>query len=341
MPVQNKDIRRKLRLRQELVLRASDGAVYVPFCGDGEMAEAYAGRAIYAADIDQKRVETFRKRFPDARVKAADVNKEFPFSESDTIYSIADFDAWDYPYDALRLFMSAAQTTDRLVIFITDGMFQAITRKRTARGPDGTPILGSQCRSLQKYLSDFVLTYLRKILSPRTIREESHFTINDMIYLGIVAARIDNGQASEMDADSLDVERVLRESRDSRRMGRPKWELTDERLRVIEIVAEMHATEEEIARALGVSVDTISRRLKEKLGCTFEEILKKRREIGAISLRRWQWEAAKAGNIPMLIWLGKQYLGQRDRQDVSYSKEKLKVVERIVAEDSDADSSTG
>lgn len=232
MPVQNKDIRRKLRLRQELVLRASDGAVYVPFCGDGEMAEAYAGRAIYAADIDQKRVETFRKRFPDARVKAADVNKEFPFSESDTIYSIADFDAWDYPYDALRLFLSAAQTTDRLVIFITDGMFQAITRKRTARDPDGTPILGSQCRSVQKYLSDFVLTYLRKILSPRTIREESHFTINDMIYLGIVAARIDNGQASETDADSLDVERVLCESRDSRRMGRPKWELTDERLRV-------------------------------------------------------------------------------------------------------------
>ena len=31
-----------------------------------------------------------------------------------------------------------------------------------------------------------------------------------------------------------------------------------------------------------------------------------------IELREKQWEVAMDGNVQMLIWLGKQYLGQRD-----------------------------
>ena len=31
-----------------------------------------------------------------------------------------------------------------------------------------------------------------------------------------------------------------------------------------------------------------------------------------VNLRHWQLEAAKSGNTQMLIWLGKQYLGQSD-----------------------------
>ncbi len=36
-----------------------------------------------------------------------------------------------------------------------------------------------------------------------------------------------------------------------------------------------------------------------------------------MSLRRLQWKAAKENNVTMLIWLGKQYLGQTDKQEVS------------------------
>lgn len=37
-----------------------------------------------------------------------------------------------------------------------------------------------------------------------------------------------------------------------------------------------------------------------------------------MSLRRWQLEAAKKGNVAMLIWLGKQILGQTEKvQQVS------------------------
>jgi hypothetical protein len=48
----------------------------------------------------------------------------------------------------------------------------------------------------------------------------------------------------------------------------------------------------------------------------FLRIHKKGMETGRASLRRLQYAAAQAGNPTMLIWLGKQVLGQRDKHDV-------------------------
>ena len=39
------------------------------------------------------------------------------------------------------------------------------------------------------------------------------------------------------------------------------------------------------------------------------------RESGKATLRRLQWQRATAGSDTMCIWLGKQLLGQRDRQE--------------------------
>ena len=41
---------------------------------------------------------------------------------------------------------------------------------------------------------------------------------------------------------------------------------------------------------------------------------------GKISLRRYQFRQAEKGNASLLIWLGKQYLGQTDKQEID-SKE--------------------
>ena len=38
---------------------------------------------------------------------------------------------------------------------------------------------------------------------------------------------------------------------------------------------------------------------------------------GQMKLSEAQWKAAQEGNATMLIWLGKQYLGQKDRQEIS------------------------
>ena len=85
-------------------------------------------------------------------------------------------------------------------------------------------------------------------------------------------------------------------------------------------LCEIQCTAEECAAVLGVSVDTIDRRLKEAGYENFAEFRSKYADRGKMSIRRAQFRSAvENGNVAMLIWLGKQYLGQRDRHDVDHS----------------------
>lgn len=84
--------------------------------------------------------------------------------------------------------------------------------------------------------------------------------------------------------------------------GRPKFKID---YVAVEKLANIQCTQEEIATFLGCSVDTLQRD-KEFCG-----IYKKGRENGKMSLRRTQYKLAEK-NVTMAIWLGKQYLGQRD-----------------------------
>lgn len=84
-------------------------------------------------------------------------------------------------------------------------------------------------------------------------------------------------------------------------------------------LAEIQCTINECAIVLGVS-DT-----KLKRDAEFRAIYDVAREKGKASLRRLQWAAARRGSTAMLIWLGKQYLGQTDRveTDVTTKGERI------------------
>lgn len=84
-------------------------------------------------------------------------------------------------------------------------------------------------------------------------------------------------------------------------MGRPPLELNE---KLIEDLASIHCTTVEIAVICGCSTDTLERR--------FMEVILLGRANAKSSLRRHQWKLAESGNATMLIWLGKQLLGQRD-----------------------------
>lgn len=90
-------------------------------------------------------------------------------------------------------------------------------------------------------------------------------------------------------------------------MGRPKKDvlLTEEQIRYF---ASIGCTDEEIAEAAGLTRSTLQRR--------FGAALKEGRASLRTKLRKAQIAAALNGNVTMLIWLGKQYLGQRDRHDL-------------------------
>jgi len=70
-------------------------------------------------------------------------------------------------------------------------------------------------------------------------------------------------------------------------------------------------TQSEIASLLGVSLSTLEHDPE------FLRIHKKGMESGKASLRRMQYLNANKGNATMQIWLGKQYLGQKDKQEIT------------------------
>lgn len=69
-------------------------------------------------------------------------------------------------------------------------------------------------------------------------------------------------------------------------------------------LASTFCTTEEIASKFKCSKDTIENRCQEELNLG--------RDKARRMLRSKQFELAMSGNVGMLIWLGKQYLGQSD-----------------------------
>lgn len=80
----------------------------------------------------------------------------------------------------------------------------------------------------------------------------------------------------------------------------------------LEKLAAIGATQHEVAYFLGVSPATIEARLKRE---DFRAAWDRGQANLKLSLRRQQVLQADKGNITMLIWLGKQLLGQRDNLD--------------------------
>ena len=74
----------------------------------------------------------------------------------------------------------------------------------------------------------------------------------------------------------------------------------------------IQCTGEECAALLDMDYDTLNKCLKRDKKGGFTEYFNKKSVIGKASLRRTQFKTAEAGNATMLIWLGKQWLGQRD-----------------------------
>jgi len=90
-------------------------------------------------------------------------------------------------------------------------------------------------------------------------------------------------------------------------VGRPKKYNLD--TKQVEQLAGYGCTDTEIASFFDISRTTLER--------NYEHYLTKGREEGKIRLRQYQWASAKKGNVAMLIWLGKQMLGQADKQEIT------------------------
>ncbi len=94
--------------------------------------------------------------------------------------------------------------------------------------------------------------------------------------------------------------------------GPSEWRRVDFDLEVLEKLAALGLTVQEAASFLGVSRSTMNRRLREPAYRRAWD----RGQVGVkIALRRAQLKRALEGNTPMLIWMGKQLLGQKNNPD--------------------------
>ena len=112
--------------------------------------------------------------------------------------------------------------------------------------------------------------------------------------------------------------------------GRPKKEIDKEEF---EKLCEIQCTRDEICDFFDVTDKTLAGWCRRTYGMPFSEVFRIKRRVGFISLRRYQYQAVKEGNTTMLVWMGKQWLGQTEKPSVDIEEQKISdEVEALLAE---------
>lgn len=90
----------------------------------------------------------------------------------------------------------------------------------------------------------------------------------------------------------------------------PAHDITEETTRLVEGMATVGGTNTEIAAFMDCNETQIRR--------NYKKVLAKARASMKTRLRQAQYKVALGGNPTMLIWLGKQMLEQKDRQEITH-----------------------
>ena len=87
-------------------------------------------------------------------------------------------------------------------------------------------------------------------------------------------------------------------------MGRPRKQIDEP---MVELLASVGCSQREIGLVVGCSDDLLQRR--------FSAAMEKGWAHRNCNLRKLQYQAAQNGSVPMMIWLGRQWLHQRDEPE--------------------------
>lgn len=104
-------------------------------------------------------------------------------------------------------------------------------------------------------------------------------------------------------------------------MARPKKIVNPEAL---EKLSELCCTLDEAALFFNMPRQTLSYRMERNR--ELREAWERGQGRGKLALRRAQWQAAMNGNPAMMIWLGKQLLGQADKQETKIEERQSFVI---------------
>lgn len=100
-------------------------------------------------------------------------------------------------------------------------------------------------------------------------------------------------------------------------MGRPLKQINK---KLFEKLCGLQCDINEIANCLECDIKTLENWCKREYGKTFAKVFEEKKSQGKVSLRRKQWKLADK-SAAMAIFLGKNYLGQCDEQNVEIKGE--------------------
>ena len=106
-------------------------------------------------------------------------------------------------------------------------------------------------------------------------------------------------------------------------MARPRKEINQKQF---ENLCGLQCTKDEICAFFDVTDKTLESWCRRTYKASFSEVFSQKRGLGKISLRRSQWRLAEK-SATMAIWLGKQYLDQKDRIESTVDGEVTVVID--------------
>lgn len=107
--------------------------------------------------------------------------------------------------------------------------------------------------------------------------------------------------------------------------GRPKKQID---IKMFETMCAIQCTKEEICDILDINEKTLTRWCKDTYSMSFYDIYKKKSATGKMSLRRMQFKLAEK-SATMAIFLGKNYLGQKDNVELTDNREINEQIQNI------------
>lgn len=105
-------------------------------------------------------------------------------------------------------------------------------------------------------------------------------------------------------------------------IGRPEKELDWGKL---DAVLQFGARLLDCQGILDLSDETILKKIKQKHGVSFAEYRELRMSTMRAKLLQKQFDVAMQGNVTMLIWLGKQHLGQVDKIETELTSKSIQI----------------
>lgn len=100
--------------------------------------------------------------------------------------------------------------------------------------------------------------------------------------------------------------------------------------KVFKELCKMQCTQLEICSVLNVSDEKLLQWCRKTYKVNFDVIAKVFRSEGNASLRRRQWMNAQSGDTKMLMWLGRNWLNQTDKQGEAADDEPPEAVQIVI-----------